>query len=141
MDGPLRCDAAEITAVLAAIAQPQSRVVLDEELLPFPSHVGITTDQLWHLLLWRCPPGGAEKTLRVTTADGRRWERGCQRWWTTSFEVIEPLDGLTAEQRVALEQRLHKAVCWPETEQTMAPVMVLDDRVQEKKRPVRRARR
>lgn len=141
MDGPLRCDAAEITAVLAAIAQPQSRIVLDRELDPFPSPVGVTTDQLWRLLLWRRPPGGAEQTIGVTAPDGRRWEHGCQRWWTTSFEVIEPLDGLTAEQRQQLEQRLQRAVCWPDAEPTKTPVMVLNDEVQQKARPVRRVRR
>jgi hypothetical protein len=141
-DPPPRCTAADIAAVLAAAAQPQSRVILDHPLDDLLGCIRLETDRLWTIELWR---DGAQlqHVMTAQAPDGRTWQRGCQRHWTTTGEVIEPLELLDSAQRMALQQRLAAAVCWPapEHDDSAAPEMVLRDEVIKPRRSYRRGAR
>jgi hypothetical protein len=113
--GPPRCDAAEITAMLAAAAQPGSHLLVHRAPDDVPGPVEFVTASLWSCSLWRTP-GWLDWTMSAVTPDGRTWSHGCQRHWDTTGDVIEPLDGLTDRQRVALEHRLVMAAEMPERE-------------------------
>jgi hypothetical protein len=113
--GPPRCDAAEITAMLAAAAQPGSHLLVHRAPDDVPGPVEFVTASLWSCSLWRTP-GWLDWTMSAVTPDGSTWSHGCQRHWDTTGEVIEPLDGLTDRQRVALEHRLVMAAEMPERE-------------------------
>lgn len=135
-----RCDAAEIAQVLAAAAQPNSRLVLDRPLdAVMPEVVRITTASLWQLVLWREPGIGLTKTLEAVSPDRRSWNRGCQRDWLGDGSVIEPLDLITAQQREALDVRLFSAVEMPPRDVGMA-VMPDLERIRPKARPQQRRR-
>lgn len=135
-----RCDAAEIAQVLAAAAQPQSRLVLDRELdAVIPEVVRITTASLWQLSLWREPGEGLTKTLQAVSPDRRQWDRGCQRHWLGDGSVIEPLELISAQQREALDVRLFSAVAMPPRDVGMALMPDLQQ-IKPKARPVQRRR-
>jgi hypothetical protein len=114
-DPPPRCDAAEITAMLAAAAQPGSHLLVLREPDDVPGPVSFITASLWTCSVWR-QIGWLDWTMNATAPDGRTWQHGCQRYWQTTGEVVEPLDGLTDRQRVALEHRLVMAAVMPERE-------------------------
>lgn len=141
-DPPLleRCTAQQIADVLVATAQPRSRVLLDQPLNDqLPGPIWLVTDRLWSIELWRTAAGQLDRTLSARSPEGHTWQRGCQRHWTTTGEVIEPLQLLTAEQLEALEQRLNGAALWPEPEDTGASTLVYADRLRPKRRPRRRS--
>jgi hypothetical protein len=134
-----RCTAEQIASCLAATAQPGSRVLLNDPLSDPPGLLRLVTDQLWSVELWRTGAGQLDRTLTARSPDGRTWQRGCQRQWLTTGEVIEPLDLLSQEQRQALHQRLSTAALWPEPDTDgAAPDLVLCERVKAKRRPARR---
>lgn len=108
--------------MLAAAAQPESRLVLRTPLEAIPGPIELVTADLWHVDLWRLADGELTWTMCASSPDRRTWHRGCQRHWETTGEVIEPLDFLAPEQRVALRQRLERAVSMPEPEGTTAAV-------------------
>ena len=111
-----RCDASEIAAVLVQAAEPESRLLLDAPVCQFTfSTAWMTTSSLWRIGLWRDPEQGLMQTLEAWAPDHRSWVWGCQRRWAGDGSVVEPLDALTAQQRSALEARLLRANCWPQT--------------------------
>ena len=79
---------------------------------------------LWQIALLLKPKvlaGGLDMDLvwvdRAVAPDGRCWEYGCQRDdWTLGPDsrLVDPLEFLSAEQRLALTEALRHAVCWPE---------------------------
>lgn len=78
--------------------------------------------------------------------DGRCWDYGCQRDdWTLGPDsrLVEPLQFLSAGERIELEVLLREARCWPEpiAHQPRAPVMVLEEWVHPRRRRSRRHRR
>jgi hypothetical protein len=101
--------------MLAAAAQPGSHLLVHRAPDDVPGPVEFVTASLWSCSLWRTP-GWLDWTMSAVTPDGRTWSHGCQRHWDTTGEVIEPLDGLTDRQRVALEHRLVMAAEMPERE-------------------------
>lgn len=139
--GPLRCDAAEITAALAATARPESRVILDRPVDVVAGPVRLTTGRLWRIALWHDPAADQLTwTMAARSPDGRCWDHGCQRQWLTTGAVIEPLDALAPLERQALRDRLLCAVCWPVPEPPSGQaVMTLQAPVEEAK-PARRRR-
>jgi len=136
---PERCTAQQIADVLAATAQPRSRVLLDQPLSDPEGPLWLVTDRLWSVELWRTAEGHLDRTLSARSPDGATWQRGCQRHWTTSGEVIEPLQLLTAEQLEALEVRLQEAALLPEPEGPGASALVFCDRLRPKQRLRRRS--
>ena len=113
---------------------------------------------LWRIALLLKPKGsdgGLDMGLtwvdRADTPDGRCWEYGCQRDdWTLGPDsrLVEPLEFLSAEQRLALTEELRHAVCWPEplaakpaTAGEHAPPLVLPDRIRIRRPPRRAAQR
>ena len=121
-----RCDAADIAAVLIQAAQPGSRLLISKPLTrDQPCIAWVTTSDLWMVSLWREPGEGLTQTLDAWSPDGRCWERGCQRRWVGDGAVIDPLDQLSREQRVALDERLLRANCWPQTAWCPMPDYVL----------------
>ena len=128
--------------MLAAAARPNSHLLVRRAPEDVPGPVRFITSSLWSCSLWRTP-GCLDYTMEAMAPDGRTWAHGCQRYWDTTGEVVEPLDGLTDHQRVALEHRLVMAAEMPEQEQpTDQAVMTLQERVEEpKRRPMRRAKR
>lgn len=140
MELPERCDAAEIEAVLVAAAQPESRLILDRPMdVAAPAVVSLTTQKLWRVTLWRMPGAGLTSTLAAWSPDGRDWQLGCQRRWTGDGSSIDPLAALSTEQREALDQRLQRAVCWPQIDEALALVPDLA-KVARKSRPAARRR-
>ena len=116
MTDELRCDAAEISVVLAAAAQPDSKLLLDQPMDHLVSGpVRFTTAELWRIALW-CSHGELVQTLEVTAPDGRRWVYGCQREWAVDGAVIDPLMLLSFKQLFALTDRIRNAMSWPEPE-------------------------
>ncbi len=114
---------------------------------------------LWRIALLLKPKGsagvldmGLAWVDRAAAPDGRCWEYGCQRDdWTLGPDsrLVEPLEFLSAEQRLALTEELQHAVCWPEplaakpaTAGEHAPPLVLPlvlpDRIRSRQ-PARRA--
>lgn len=85
---------------------------------------------------------------RADAPDGRCWEYGCQRDdWTLGpgSLLVEPLQFLGSEERVALESLLRVARCWPDPlpaapAAAQAPALVPDQRIRPR-RPPRRPRR
>jgi hypothetical protein len=140
MEPPTRCTAEEISVVLAAAAQPQSAVILDQPIDPVSGPLEFTTSALWRVRLWRDATQGLHHTQEAVSPDGRTWQWGCQRNWTTDGNIIEPLDMLTPEQRHQLDVRLQSAVAWPEPELIASAVLPLQERVKAKAKPMRRAR-
>lgn len=111
-----RCDAFDVVEVLIQAAQPESRLLLARPLLSDVSCIAwVTTSSLWRVSLLREPGEGLTQTLDAWAPDGRYWEHGCQRRWVGDGSVIDPLDQLSAEQRVALDVRLMRANCWPDS--------------------------
>lgn len=111
-----RCDAAKIVAVLAAAAQPGSRLLLDQPIDHLVSGpVRFTTASLWRVSLWCCR-GELMQTLEATAPDGRTWRYGCQRMWCADGSAIDPVMMLTNRQRNELYERLMAAMSWPEPE-------------------------
>jgi hypothetical protein len=141
--GPLRCDAAEITAMLAAAAVPGSHLLVDREPDDLSGSIGFMTAGLWSCSVWRDAPGWLDFVMHAQAPDGRRWSHGCQRQWETTGAVVEPLDGLSDRQRVALEHRLVMAAVMPQQDApTGQAVMTLQAPAEEpKRRPMRRAKR
>ena len=121
---PPRCDASEITAMLALAAQPGSHLLVMREPSDVPGPVSFITAGLWSCSLWR-RIGWPEWTMHAQAPDGRTWHHGCQRHWDTTGEVIEPLDALSDQQRTALEHRLVMAAVMPEPEPLTAEQAVL----------------
>ena len=113
---------------------------------------------LWRMALLlkpRVSAGGLDMGLvwvdRAAAPDGRCWEYGCQRDdWTLGPDsrLVDPLEFLSAEQRLALTEELRHAVCWPEplaakpaTAGEHAPPLVLPDRIRIRRPPRRSAQR
>lgn len=111
-----RCDASDVVEVLIEAAEPESRLLLARPLLSDVSCIAwVTTSSLWRVSLLREPGEGLTQTLDAWAPDGRYWEHGCQRRWLGDGSVIDPLDQMSAEQRVALDLRLMRANCWPDS--------------------------
>jgi hypothetical protein len=113
---------------------------------------------LWRIALLLKPSGsagGLDMGLawvdRAAAPDGRCWEYGCQRDdWTLGPDsrLVDPLEFLSAEQRLALTEELRHAVCWPEplaekpaTAGGFATPLVLPDRIRSRRPPRRPAQR
>ena len=69
----------------------------------------------WRLEIWieRDQLGSCQAAV---APDGRDWIHGCQRDdWTLGpdAKVLDPMALLSAPCRLALEQRLRAAICWP----------------------------
>lgn len=141
--GPPRCDAAEITAMLAAAAQPGSHLLVRRTPEDVPGPVRFVTADLWSCSLWRTP-GWLDYTMEAVAPDGRTWLHGCQRQWETTGAVVEPLDGLSDRQRVALEHRLVMAAEMPEREplsDEQAALSILPvDRIEQPRHRTRRGK-
>jgi hypothetical protein len=101
--------------MLAAAAQPGSHLLVERYPDDVTGPVSFITASLWHCSLWR-RVGWLEWTMQAQAPDGRTWAHGCQRHWDTTGDIIEPLDGLSEQQRVALEHRLVMAAAMPEPE-------------------------
>lgn len=76
---------------------------------------------------------------RADAPDGRCWEYGCQRDdWTLGPDssLVEPLQFLSSDERIALEELLRDARCWPEPVSTepLAAVVALKERIRPKRR-------
>ena len=129
--------------MLAAAAQPGSHLLVEREPDDVPGPVSFITADLWTCSLWR-RVGWLEWTMQAQAPDGRSWDHGCQRDWTGSGAVIDPLDGLSDRQRVALEHRLITAAAMPEPEPLSMEQAVLSilpvERI-EQPRPVARGKR
>jgi len=157
-DLPIRCRAEEVA--------DQLRLVVAG--MPFLAErpwqeVGWGLMRIELLSLWRVEfllkpkafAGGLDMDLvwvdRAVAPDGRCWEYGCQRDdWTLGPDsrLVEPLEFLTAEQRLALTEELQHAVCWPEplaaktaTAGGHATPLVLPDRIRSRQPPRRPAQR
>ena len=117
---------------------------------------------LWRIALLLKPKasaGGLDMGLtwvdRAAAPDGRCWEYGCQRDdWTLGPDsrLVEPLEFLSAEQRLALTEELRHAVCWPEPlaekpatagglATPLVLPLVLPDRIRSRRPPRRAAQR
>jgi hypothetical protein len=117
---------------------------------------------LWRIALLLKPSGsagGLDMGLawvdRAAAPDGRCWEYGCQRDdWTLGPDsrLVEPLEFLSAEQRLALTEELRHAVCWPEPlaakpataggfATPLVLPLVLPDRIRSRRPPRRAAQR
>ena len=69
----------------------------------------------WRLEIWieRDQLGSCQAAM---APDGRDWIHGCQRDdWTLGpdAKVLDPMALISAPCRLALEQRLRAAICWP----------------------------
>ncbi|MCH9712951.1 MAG: hypothetical protein K0U63_00125 [Cyanobacteria bacterium] len=156
---PIRCRAEEATAQLRRLLAG----------MPFLAErpwqeVGWGQMRIELLSLWRielllepdrtttAAPGSPQKIVvsrveRAAAPDGRCWVYGCQRDdWTLGPDsrLVEPLEFLSAEQRLALTEELRHAVCWPEplaekpaTAGGLATPLVLPERIRSR-RPTRR---
>jgi hypothetical protein len=76
---------------------------------------------------------------RADAPDGRCWDYGCQRDdWTLGPDsrLVEPLQFLSPEERLALEGLLRDARCWPEpvSAEPLAAVVALEERTLQKRR-------
>jgi hypothetical protein len=76
---------------------------------------------------------------RADAPDGRCWVYGCQRDdWTLGPDsrLVEPLQFLSSEERIALEELLRDARCWPEPvcAEPLAAVVSLEERIRPKRR-------
>ena len=76
---------------------------------------------------------------RADAPDGRCWDYGCQRDdWTLGPDsrLVEPLQFLSSDERMALEGLLRDARCWPEpvSVEPMSAVMTLEERIRPKRR-------
>lgn len=109
-----RCCAHKIKTALITAAHHSSWLLLTRPVDPqMAGSLRFQAASLWRLELWREPGSGLTCTLEAIAPDGRCWQRGCQRDWLGSGEVIDPLDALLSSQRQALDQRLLAAMAWP----------------------------
>jgi hypothetical protein len=109
-------EATEIAAVMIAAAEKNSALLVRAapEDVPGPVRFVVVVNYgLWEVTIWR-RVGWLERTLSVRAPDNRSWLRGCQRDWEGNGSIIDPLDGLSRQQRVALEHRLLLAAEMPE---------------------------
>ena len=159
---PIRCRAEEVAGQLHLVVAG----------LPFLAErswqevgwgrLGIELLSLWRIELLLEPdrtttaaPGSPQKIVvsrveRAAAPDSRCWVYGCQRDdWTLGPDsrLVEPLEFLSAEQRLALTEELRNAVCWPEplaekpaTAGGLATPLVLPERIRSR-RPTRRPAR
>ena len=103
------------------------------ELLQEPDRAAGTEAGAW--------PVALSRVTWAAAADGRCWDYGCQRDdWTLGPDsrLVEPLQILSAEERIALEALLRNARCWPEPVNA-EPLAALVSRV-ERVRPKQRRR-
>jgi hypothetical protein len=110
------------------------------ELLLEPDHTARAASGSWVDL-------ALSRVDRADAPDGRCWDDGCQRDdWTLGPDsrLVEPLQFLSAEERLALEVLLREARCWPEpiAHESQAAQGVLEERIRPKRRrqPRKRSR-
>jgi len=124
IDPPAPPSRADLAAVLAQAAEPDSALLADEpgghERVQF-----VDMANGWRLgVLWSL--GDQPALWNALAPDGAYWSYGCDRWpnWAAGSDavVLDPLTHLiTPEQRERLRQRLLTCSCWPEPDPLPTP--------------------
>jgi len=155
---PIRCRAEEVAEQLRLVVRG----------LPFLAdrswdEVGWGRMRIELLSLWRvelllepirrdvAEPGSSGNVVALSRVEwagapnGRCWDYGCQRDdWTLGPDsrLVEPLQFLSAEERIALEALLREARFWPEpiAPEPQAVAVVLEEKIRPKRRRQSRKR-